>query len=43
MKGTIREVLPYFIASLAVIALAGLYLWWTAPQENTLPEVYGVM
>ena len=28
---------------LLVVILAGLYMWSTAPPENTLPEVYGVM
>jgi hypothetical protein len=43
MRGAVREVLPYFIASMAILLLAATYLWWTAPPDNTLPEDYGVM
>jgi hypothetical protein len=38
-----RELLPWVLGALAVIAAVGVYLWWTAPEENRLPEVYEVM
>lgn len=39
----IRESLPWILGALAVVAALGLWLWMTAPEENTLPEVYEVL
>ena len=40
---TLREALPWVLGAIATIALVVLYLWWTEPPENTLPEVYEVL
>jgi hypothetical protein len=38
-----RAALPWLLGALAVVAGVALWLWWTAPPDNLLPEVYSVL
>ncbi len=38
-----REALRWILAALLVVAAVALWLYWTAPVENPLRPVYGVM
>lgn len=40
---TLRELLPWVLGAVAVVGAVVAYLWWTAPADNRLPEVYEVM
>ena len=39
----VREMLPWLIGAALVVAAVAAFLWWTAPPDNTLPDVYEVM
>lgn len=38
-----KTALPWLVGAALVVAAVGLYLWWSAPDPNTLPDVYGVI
>ena len=38
-----KDLAPYLIGALLIFLSAYLYLHLTQPEENLLPEVYGVM
>lgn len=38
-----RESLRWILGALLVVALVAAWLWWTAPEDNPLRYVYGVM
>ncbi len=38
-----KELIPYCAGALLLIVAVYLYLLLTAPEQNLLPEVYGVM
>ena len=40
---TIKELTPYLFGAIVIVLCAYLYLHMTQPQENLLPDVYGVM
>ncbi len=39
----LRDGLPWLVGALLVVAAVALYLWWSAPEPNTLPDVYNVL
>jgi hypothetical protein len=38
-----KQALPWLLGAALVVAAVGLYLWLSAPEANTLPDVYGVI
>ena len=36
-----RETLPWLLGALLVVVGVLILLWFTAPEENTLPQEYG--
>ena len=38
-----KEMLPYLLSIILTLAVAFAVIWYTTPQENTLPAVYPVM
>ena len=38
-----RDWLPWLLGAALVVAGVLIWLWWTAPADNPLPAVYGVM
>lgn len=38
-----RELLPWVLGAAFVVLGVLALLWWTAPPDNTLPDVYEVM
>jgi len=43
INSQIKNLSPYIFAILLTLVIATLYIWFSNPAENTLPEVYGVM
>ncbi len=43
MSPALRDGLPWLLGALLIVAALGAWLWLTAPEENTLPEVYEVL
>ena len=39
----IKELAPYLIGAILIVLSAYVYLHLTTPEENLLPDVYGVM
>ncbi|MEC8425067.1 MAG: hypothetical protein VX000_14885 [Myxococcota bacterium] len=39
----VRELMPWVLGALFLVLAAAAFLWWTAPPENTLPQVYEVL
>ena len=42
-SSVVKEFAPYLIGALLIVLTAYFYLQLTAPEENLLPDVYGVM
>ena len=38
-----KQALPWLLGAALVVAGVAAYLVWSAPPENTLPKVYGVI
>lgn len=38
-----RDVIAWIVGALVVVALVAAWLWWSAPPDNPLQPVYGVM
>ena len=38
-----RDVLPWVLGAALVVVGVALWLWWTAPADNPLAPVYGLM
>ncbi len=39
----LRTSLPWVLGSALVVLGVLLYLWWTAPEHNPLPDIYRVL
>ena len=43
MHPELRESIPWIMGAVVVVLMVIAYLSWSAPDENLLPDVYGVI